>query len=206
MSWTTPHTWVVGEVPTAATLNTDLRDNFLELEPAKATKPSQLVTQGSNDPDRLSLTSFKTRVFDVPNVDYAATSSGAYRTTEPTISVPRASGYIITYGARQHKLSGTGSIWFAPSIADMLIVEAHKIRSGETVGSRQSATVLFDASLVPGLFPSYSSTTYTFSMTYGADDEDTRGLWAQRYMSILPLGLLDLWLGLFLKSSFRKRI
>lgn len=37
MSWVAPRTWVVGEVLTAALLNTHLRDNLLETAPAKAT-------------------------------------------------------------------------------------------------------------------------------------------------------------------------
>ena len=32
MAWTTPRTWVVSEVPTAALLNTHLRDNLLALD------------------------------------------------------------------------------------------------------------------------------------------------------------------------------
>ena len=36
MAWTAPRTWVVGEVLTAALLNTHLRDNMLETAPAKA--------------------------------------------------------------------------------------------------------------------------------------------------------------------------
>lgn len=204
MVWTTPKTWAANEIPTAANLNSQLRDNFLELEPAKATKPSQLVTQGANDPHRVNLTSFKTRMYDVPNVNYIAAQAGAYTSREPLVTVPRASGYLITYGARQHKLSGTGSIWFFPILMNMFSVDAHKIRTADTAGVRQSNTVLFDASTVPGLFPDYSDTTYQFGLGYGADDEDTRGLWAQRYISVLPLGLLDLWCGVQLRSGFRR--
>lgn len=204
MVWTTPKTWASNEIPTAANLNLQLRDNFLEMEPAKATKPSQLVTQGSTDPDRVNLTSFTTRMYDVPNVNYIAASAGAYTSREPLVTVPRASGYLISYGARQHKLSGTGSIWFFPILMNMYSHSAHKIRTADTAGVRQNNTVLFDASLVPGLFPDYSATTYQFGLAYGADDEDTRGLWAQRYISVLPLGLLDLWCGVRSRSGFRR--
>ena len=31
MAWTTPRTWVVGEVPTAAIMNTHVRDNLTHL-------------------------------------------------------------------------------------------------------------------------------------------------------------------------------
>ena len=36
MAWTTPRTWVTGEVPTAAHMNAHIRDDILEAAPAKA--------------------------------------------------------------------------------------------------------------------------------------------------------------------------
>lgn len=49
MAWTVPKTWVGGEVPTAALLNAQLRDNMLETMPAKATTSGQIfVGNGVN--------------------------------------------------------------------------------------------------------------------------------------------------------------
>lgn len=204
MSWTTPRTWIVNEVIMAADLNSQLRDNMLELAPAKATKPSQLITQGADDPAPVNLTSFETKIFDIPNVSFTASHADGYTIGEPLVTVPRASGYLITYGARLQKVSGGGSPWFVPGIVDMYLHEAHKIRTTDTTGRRMSATVLFDASLVPFLFPDYDSTTYTFGLFYGGEQDGTAGLWAQRYLSVLPLGLLDLWHGLLSRNGCRK--
>ena len=35
--WSAPRTWVTGEIVTASYLNSNIRDNFLETAPAKAT-------------------------------------------------------------------------------------------------------------------------------------------------------------------------
>ena len=43
MAWTAPRTWVVGEVLTAALLNTHLRDNLLETAPAKVTTAEDIL-------------------------------------------------------------------------------------------------------------------------------------------------------------------
>lgn len=41
MAWSTPRTWIAGELLTAALLNTHLRDNFNELDVAKVTDVGQ---------------------------------------------------------------------------------------------------------------------------------------------------------------------
>ena len=51
MTWTAPLTWTAGQVPTAAQFNAQIRDNFLETAPAKASGSalgSYFVTTGSN--------------------------------------------------------------------------------------------------------------------------------------------------------------
>lgn len=47
-SWTAPRTWVVGEIVTAALLNTHLRDNLLESAPAKGTAAGILYVSAAN--------------------------------------------------------------------------------------------------------------------------------------------------------------
>lgn len=50
MAWTTPMTFVASTVLTAAQLNTFLRDNFMETEPAKATTPGGImISTGLNE-------------------------------------------------------------------------------------------------------------------------------------------------------------
>jgi hypothetical protein len=55
MAWTTPRTWVAGEIPTAAQLNTHLRDNLTHLYEAQQhtllsyTVPSTITLASSSD-------------------------------------------------------------------------------------------------------------------------------------------------------------
>ncbi len=49
MSWTTPRTWVNGEIPGATEMNAHVRDNMNETAPAKATTAGELiVVTGAN--------------------------------------------------------------------------------------------------------------------------------------------------------------
>ena len=61
MAWTSPRTWVADEVPTNAQMNTELRDNFNETAPAKATAKGDLFFgTGSNAIARLAVGANKT--------------------------------------------------------------------------------------------------------------------------------------------------
>src|SRR3990167_770547 len=56
MAWTTPRTWTVGEVPTAAIFNAHVRDNFGETPPAKVTTAGDLpYASGANVITRLPI-------------------------------------------------------------------------------------------------------------------------------------------------------
>lgn len=190
MSWTTPKTWVTDEVIYAADLNTALRDNMLETEAAKAASNGGVFTQGSGDANRISLSQFYSAKADLPNVSFTAEFDGDTTTRAPLIDVPRAAGYLVFYAARQHRAAGTGSVFFQPAIMNMLNTAVHRVSSNSTTSVRQSGWVLFNASTIPGLFPSYASDTYQFGMIYGCTLTGTQGIWAQRTIEVLPLGAL----------------
>ncbi len=53
MAWSAPRTWVTAEVVTASNMNTEVRDNFLETAPAKATSVDQFfVSTAANTIER----------------------------------------------------------------------------------------------------------------------------------------------------------
>lgn len=55
MAWTAPRTWAVGEVVTAAIMNTHVRDDLLETAAAKVTTQGDLVyATGANALARLA--------------------------------------------------------------------------------------------------------------------------------------------------------
>lgn len=84
MAWTTPITWVGGQVPTAALLNAQIRDNLLESMPAKATIEGQIFV--GNGPNSIT-----TRIPDAKYVlDTGTTTSTSYTnlaTTGPSVTV-----------------------------------------------------------------------------------------------------------------------
>ena len=62
MAWTTPRTWVTGEIVTAALLNTHVRDNLNVTAPAIMTGQGDLIfATGANAPSRLAKDSGSTR-------------------------------------------------------------------------------------------------------------------------------------------------
>jgi hypothetical protein len=96
MAWTAPITWVGGQVPTAALLNAQLRDNLLETMPAKATTEGQIfVGNGAN--------SITTRIPDAKMVStQESTSSTSYTnlaTSGPSITLAHGIYAIIFWSA-----------------------------------------------------------------------------------------------------------
>ena len=62
MAWTTPRTWVTGEIVTAALLNTHVRDNLNVTAPAIMTGQGDLIfATGANAPSRLAKDTGSTR-------------------------------------------------------------------------------------------------------------------------------------------------
>lgn len=92
MAWNTPKTWVGGEIPTAALLNAQLRDNFLETMPAKATQEGQIfVGNGVNQittriPDAARITTTQTT---------ASTTYADLATVGPSVTVAHGKTVIV---------------------------------------------------------------------------------------------------------------
>ena len=98
--WTSPRSWITGEVLTAALLNLHLRDNLLFAgEPPRA---------------RVRLTTTKTNIpggstVDVAPVTVDEDTAGAVNATNGTFTVPAGAGglYLITARMRSDNASGT---------------------------------------------------------------------------------------------------
>lgn len=96
MAWTSPATFVHGNVLTAAQLNAALRDNMLETMPAKATIPLQhFVTTATNV--------ITARTISYANVDASEeTTSSSYAdlaTVGPTITATTGTKAFVIYSA-----------------------------------------------------------------------------------------------------------
>lgn len=184
MAWTTPKTWIAEEIIYAADLNVALRDNMLITEASVAEERGGLFTQ-STQSERVTVSKFKSASFDIPNVLFTTSYAGDYIIGPPYVTVPRALSYMMWYSARQEKSVGGGKIFFGPicttageSLNDL------RMYSSSTSAYRSSGVGKFDLFEISDLVQD----EYTFGMLYGANTDDTGGVWAQRKLTILPIG------------------
>lgn len=119
MSWTTPMTFVNGNVLTASQLNTHLRDNLLETEAAKADVLSSLiVSTGANTvvERRIIKATVNTGV-EITNTSFAAADG-------PSVT--------LTTGTRALCLFG---VWGANSVTDTWIQASVAVTGATTITS-----------------------------------------------------------------------
>lgn len=78
MAWTTPRTWVTGEIVTAALMNTHVRDNLLETSAATATTAGDLIyADGANSMgSRLAIGAAGTRLVSTGSAPAWRATSG----------------------------------------------------------------------------------------------------------------------------------
>lgn len=111
MAWTTPRTWIAGEILTAALLNLQLRDNFNELDVAKVTDTAQYcVATGAN--------AVTTRTYAYSRID-----------TLQTLVSPGAYGDLATVGPAVTAVTGSKALIFFASGLD------HNTANGDTKAS-----------------------------------------------------------------------
>lgn len=92
MAWSAPITWVGGQVPTAAILNAQIRNNMLETMPAKATQEGQIFV--GNGPNSIT-----TRIPDAARLNvFESTTSATYTdlaTVGPSVTATHGSYVVI---------------------------------------------------------------------------------------------------------------
>jgi hypothetical protein len=166
MAWTAPKTWVAATTLTAAELNTHLRDNLLELAPAKATTPSSIfVASGTN--------SIGERTPDIDTISTSeTTTSAAYAdlaTVGPSVTVTAAAAsskaLIMHHCRMSNSLADTGcyASWAlsGATVRGALDDTASKI-DGMAAGNFAQVS---DSDLFGGL----ASGTTTITMKYKVD-------------------------------------
>jgi hypothetical protein len=131
MAWTTPRTWVVGEVVTAALMNTHVRDDFLALFPDHATTLSGSPYHNKFallwDSDTAPTWWWEFRYLDVATaykwkfmggvpmrstpttISHANTTT--YRFTSTLLTVPRAGVYNVELQARNVTGAGANALY-----------------------------------------------------------------------------------------------
>lgn len=113
MAWTAPKTWSPELGVTAAELNTHVRDQLLELGPAKATAAGQiLMSAGTHEVAMRGIVS--------DQADSVVTTTSTSPTTlgggTPSVSVTHGGAFLIYFASRMRKLSGTGVMNCGPAV------------------------------------------------------------------------------------------
>lgn len=186
MTWTTPETYIAETVLTAAQLNVALRDNMLQTEAAKAETRGGIFTQNYAGDDRVRVSYPMQSFVDTPNMYFdAQLADDVFVVGPPYVTVPRAEHYHIEYSARQHRTAGTARVWFQPYMIGVgENISNLRMYSNSDSGYRTTGYAIFEATEISEL----TELTYTFGMAYGTTGATTAGQWAQRNLSILPIG------------------
>lgn len=184
MAWIAPQTWVAETVVTAAQMNESLRDNMLETEAAKATTAGGIFTQSTYS-DRVTLSFPVSARADIPNVLFGSDADEEYTVRPPYVTVPRAASYLVWYSARQEVTAGSpGAVYFMPHVVGVGSIGTHKMISYDNDAVRQSGWCRFDLSTISEV----PEEEYTFGLAYGTLGTNAAGHWAQRAITVLPIG------------------
>lgn len=174
MTWTAPKTWATNDVLLAAELNMYLRDNLLELSPAKATTPGSIftVTAPNLIAERIPVTDFI-----ATSESTASTSYVDLATVGPTVTCETTSKAIVfTYC---HLLCSTGdSAWMSYEVTGATDFQApdHVAVMLQNTGGQRAQAAILHGTLVPGI----NTFTAQYRVTAGT------GTWSDRRIMVLP--------------------
>ncbi len=179
MAWTAPITWVGGQVPTAALLNAQLRDNLLESMPAKATTEGQIfVGNGVNSiaariPDAARIATLETT---------ASTSYANLATTGPSVTVSHGVYAIIFWScAVQNDTNNADSFmsWTMSGSNSRGAADIYSLAQDGVFATNpwRIGNVDIHSSLTPG--------TTTFTAQYRVDSGT--GSFSDRFIGVIPL-------------------
>lgn len=179
MAWTVPKTWTSSTTPTAAELNTYLRNNMLETAPAKATTPlSQFASTGANAIAQRNI-----------KYDYIATaqttSSTSFTnlsTVGPSVTVSTAGSCLVVWGAEVQIASNTDIARMSVECSGATSVAASDLRS-ILVGYSAAGTNYAQVSQAV-LFSSLNTGTHTFTCKYRMTSGT--GTFTYRRLAVFP--------------------
>lgn len=179
MAWTSPKTWVSGDVLTASELNLYLRDNLAELSPAKAINPgSYFVTSDTGVVDER-----------IPDADFIAaaeqTTSNTYvdlATVGPSVTVETSSQALVFLYAHMYDTDNTLGVWMNYSVSGATIDDAvNRDSSGlqlQATGGQRMGVNILHTGLNPGM--------NTFTAKYRVSGTPNTGTWSDRRLGVLP--------------------
>lgn len=177
--WTSPKTFLSGEVLTSDELNIYLRDNFCNLETAKAVTPGSLiVASGQNEVAERMPTAALVSISE-SQTGGASTTYADLATVGPTVTVDTGSMAIVfIYVNTYHTAPGSTFTSFAVTGAsEIAATDDMAVRMSNSVQERFSACFCV-TNLNPGL--------NTFTAKYRIGNAGT-GTWMSRRLIVFPL-------------------
>jgi hypothetical protein len=177
MAWTAPATWVANQTLTAAMLNAQLRDNFLELDVAKAlTEGSIIGTAGLNSlAEKVpAFTTFLTTDV-VANLTYVPLTSLSVTLTTGTVA-------LVLNACKMQNNTANQSTWCSWAVSGATTVAAADSKALVLNGMAANFPSQFsDFYLITGLTPGSNTFTQQFHVDGGTATVGPRQLvvWPQ---------------------------
>lgn len=183
MAWTAPMTAVAGAVFQAAQFNTYVRDNMLELAPAKATTPGSIfaVTGTNQIAERIPGAAIDTGTATFTSTSFADPATGS---AGPSVSVVTGVQALVGYRSYLEVPSTTARVEMSYSISGATTRAASTTRSvgysvSNSVSGLKTRTGVVD--LATGLTPG----TNVFKLEYNVSS--STGTAADRRLWVVPL-------------------
>lgn len=171
-------TWVSSEVVSASTMNTHVRDNFLETAPAKATASGFLISDGSNGV--VAVTQQYQQI--TTSETTTSTSFTDLATTGPEVTTTtRTTAMVAVGGGTSNSSAGAGCyMGVAVSGASSVSSSVNRAFFAESAANDivQATFVYFQSGLTAG--------SNTFTAEYRVGSGGT-GTWRRRVLTVIPL-------------------
>lgn len=182
MAWTAPMTAVDGNVFTAAQYNQQIRDNFLETAPAKASgSTGYFVNSGVNAISRRDADS------NLVNPGDETTSSVTYTalsTAGPAVTITTGTKAMVMFAARVHCNVANIAAFMSVAVSGATTIAAN---DSWALQFEDDATSTFDRTGVSHLFTTLNAGSNTFTCQYRSETAANLVTFNQRSLIVIPL-------------------
>lgn len=180
MAWTSPMTAIDGAVFTAAQFNTNIRDNFLETAPAKATTAGgYFISSGAN--------SIIQRVTGSANVDTSQTTLSTVftdlGTVGPSVTVTTGTQALVVIGASLINLTPDNFSIMGVAVSGATTIAASDTRSLNFKQSSTDSNQAIQMSWVE-MYTTLNPGVNTFTAKYRVTGDT--GVFSRRRMIVIP--------------------
>lgn len=181
MATLVPRTWVANEIPTAANVNQELRDNFNRTETALAETAGYVISNSTAEDELRLSTPLNSYIHGEISYSPGARDNW-YTGVGPTITVPAVTNYLVFASCRINSATNGSTVYFGVRLDGDTAVTAETVSYRRTEAFRTSM-----CQLIPNA-PDVGQTTRTIEMVYYVALDTNTGYFAQRKLTVIPLG------------------